>query len=97
LSEEELRSIIREELRNSIDEFFEKHVKELFESYPSEDKIINSVQAAKFLGVSRVTLAAWIKNESVPYRREGKRLLFSKRDLLIWVREGSRFRNRKQK
>ena len=85
-----LTSLKHEELLSMIEEGAAKALDRRFTSYkpqdsPIEDRIMNSIEAAKFLGVSRVSLHKWIKAKSVPFKRQGRRLLFSKRELISWT------------
>jgi excisionase family DNA binding protein len=85
----------QEDLRSVVEEVVQGQLKELLKDVASqldtiEDQVFNSVEAARFLGVSRVTLAKWIEKESVPFKRMGSRLLFSKRQLLEWIHKEDR-------
>jgi excisionase family DNA binding protein len=87
LSNDDLRILISTTLKDDIPKILREHIPDV---RPIEDSIMNSVEAARFLGVSRVTLAKWIEKESVPFKRMGSRLLFSKRQLLAWIHKENR-------
>lgn len=85
LSEEQLRKLIEESIESSIPRLLKEHTPQVLNI---EDEIMNSSDAARFLSISRVTLVDWLKKGIVPHRQEGRRLLFSKRELLDWVQRG---------
>jgi excisionase family DNA binding protein len=89
LTEERLCTIIQENTR--------KVLQEIYELGSVEDQIFNSIQASEFLGISSVTLDAWLKEKRIPFKREGRRLLFSKRQLLQWINEGNGISLKKNK
>jgi excisionase family DNA binding protein len=49
--------------------------------HPEKDEIYNTTQAAKFLKISRMTLHRRMNEGSVPHRRLGRRIMFSKLEL----------------
>ncbi len=52
----------------------------------SEGKeIMNTIEAAKFLGVSKNTLYDAAGRLEVPFQRIGKRMLFSRTALIQWL------------
>jgi excisionase family DNA binding protein len=53
--------------------------------------VITADQAAEILGVSRWTLYSAANRHEVPHRRLGRRMLFSRRALLVWL-EGASLR-----
>ena len=53
--------------------------------------VLTADDAAALLGVSRWTLYAAANRHEVPHRRLGRRMLFSRRALLIWL-EGASLR-----
>jgi len=84
-TEEELRQLIVSCMEFALPEILKEHTPKVISI---EDEIMNSSDAARFLHISRVTLSDWLKKGVVPHRKEGKRLLFSKRELLDWVQRG---------
>ena len=57
----------------------------------SLSEILTADEAAALLGVSRWTLYAAANRHEVPHRRLGRRMLFSRRALLLWL-EGASLR-----
>jgi excisionase family DNA binding protein len=57
----------------------------------SRGDVISADAAAAILGVSRWTLYAAANRHEVPHRRLGRRMLFSRRALLLWL-EGASLR-----
>lgn len=53
--------------------------------------VLTADDAAALLGVSRWTLYAAANRHEVPHRRLGRRMLFSRRALLVWL-EGASLR-----
>jgi excisionase family DNA binding protein len=54
-------------------------------------EVLTADEAAALLGVSRWTLYAAANRHEVPHRRLGRRMLFSRRALLLWL-EGASLR-----
>jgi excisionase family DNA binding protein len=59
--------------------------------WPPVGDVLTADDAAALLGVSRWTLYAAANRHEVPHRRVGRRMLFSRRALLIWL-EGASLR-----
>lgn len=51
--------------------------------------VLTADDAAAFLGVSRWTLYAAANRHEIPHRRLGRRMLFSRRALLLWLEGAS--------
>ena len=51
-----------------------------------EKEVLNTEEAAFFLGVSAFTMREYAKRGAIPARKEGKRWFFYKPDLVTWVR-----------
>jgi excisionase family DNA binding protein len=57
---------------------------------PAEtDGVLTAEGAARLLRVSRWTLYAAVGRGEVPHRRVGRRMLFSRRALLLWLEGAS--------
>jgi excisionase family DNA binding protein len=54
-------------------------------------EVLTADEAAALLGVSRWTLYSAANRHEVPHRRLGRRMLFSRRALLLWL-EGASLR-----
>ena len=50
----------------------------------SDDSFMTPVQAAVFLGVKLPTIYKWVQMKQIPFRKHGRLLRFSRRDLLDW-------------
>jgi excisionase family DNA binding protein len=48
-------------------------------------EVLNVVDAAAFLGLNRNTVRDFANNGTIPHRRVGKRLLFSRTALVRWL------------
>jgi excisionase family DNA binding protein len=48
-------------------------------------EVLTADEAAALLGVSRWTLYSAANRHEVPHRRLGRRMLFSRRALLLWL------------
>jgi hypothetical protein len=56
-----------------------------FAALPNETMFLTGIEAAGFLGISPLTLAEWRKSgESPDYRRHGRRVIYSRDDLIAW-------------
>ena len=49
---------------------------------------VNLEDIAKHLGVSKDSIRAWIKKETIPYTRAGKQYKFKISEVDEWLREG---------
>lgn len=52
-----------------------------------EDEIMNAMEAAEYLKISRSFLSKLIKEKKLPYMRIGKGLRFTKSSLNEWINE----------
>jgi len=48
-------------------------------------EVMNSAQAAEFLGLNQKTVSEYASRGMIPHQRLGTRLLFSRRALMIWM------------
>jgi excisionase family DNA binding protein len=53
---------------------------------PETDQLLTIEQAAEFLNVSVQTIYRKVSQSDIPSCKQGKRLYFSKADLLAWVK-----------
>lgn len=70
-----------------------KEIKELLlanksEVAPDEDQLLTIQQAGVLLNLSVPTLYGYVQRSEIPVSKRGKRLYFSKKELLDWVKEG---------
>jgi excisionase family DNA binding protein len=89
LTREELQQSLREVLMELLPLTVKKQDDRL---NPEKDQVLNTTQAAKFLKISRMTLHRRMAEGSVPHRRLGRRIMFSKLELLSWLRGQGEFR-----
>ena len=84
-SKSELQDMFREVMSDSISSLAKDMISP--NKVQNDDKIINTSEAAEFLGISRMTLFRRMKLGQVPYKRLGRRVMFSKLQLTDWIRE----------
>jgi len=70
-----------------------KEIKELLlakksDVAPEEDLLLTIKQAGELLNLSVPTLYGYVQRSEIPVSKRGKRLYFSKKELLDWVKEG---------
>ena len=53
-----------------------------------EREVLNTEEAAQFLGISAFTIREYAKRGSIPANKIGKSWRFYKPDLVAWVRGG---------
>ena len=52
------------------------------------DELLNVQQASKLLGLAVQTIYGYVSRREIPVCKRGKRLYFSEKELLEWVRVG---------
>src|SRR5205085_11600024 len=83
LSIPEVRQLLREEL----EAFFAQHP--LIENF-DEDEIGGIELAEKITGLKVPTIYGLVADSKIPHMKRGKKLYFSKNELLGWIRQGRR-------
>ncbi len=63
------------------------------ESTPPSDRLLTIHEAAKFLSLSVPTMYGKTHSHSVPFMKRGKRLYFSKSELLEYIKQGRKLTN----
>jgi predicted DNA-binding transcriptional regulator AlpA len=58
------------------------------EPQTSPEQLLNIQQAGNLLNLSVATLYGYVQRAAIPVSKKGKRLYFSKTELLEWVKEG---------
>ena len=53
-----------------------------------EDDFLTIEQACDLLNYSKSTLYNLVQNQRIPFYRKGRALIFSKKELILWVKEG---------
>lgn len=54
------------------------------------DQILTIEQASEFLNLSKNTLYGYVQKSKIPVSKKGKRLYFSKLELLEWIKSGKK-------
>ena len=82
LSEADLKNLIKESIRE---------VMEQTERKPeSEDETGGIELAIRITGYARSTVYALVSQRVLPHAKRGKKLWFSKADLVMWIKNGKR-------
>lgn len=71
----------------------EQKIEEKFD--PTADDILTQRKAAELLGVTVATLISYKKKKLIPYSQIGRRIFFSKRNLLLATQRNSQLREAK--
>lgn len=72
-------------------EFVERHLQQKQnEPSPIRDEILTIQKAAEFLHLSPYTIYGLVSKSQIPSMKRGKRLYFSKDELISWVKETKR-------
>jgi excisionase family DNA binding protein len=82
LSITEIRNLFREELQT----YFSSQ--SLTNSIFPEDELLTVKQAAQLLTLSVPTLYGLVSKSQLPVSKKGKRLYFSKQELIDWIKGG---------
>ena len=65
-----------------------KQIPELPPSTTPQDELLTVPQAAEFLSLSVPTIYGLLHKGSIPSMKQGKRVYFSKQELLAWLKDG---------
>lgn len=55
-----------------------------------QDQLLTIQEAGKLLNLSVATIYGLVSRSAIPHSKKGKRLYFSKQELLAWVQSGRR-------
>ena len=55
---------------------------------PEPEQLLTIQQAGQFLNLSVPTIYGYVQRKKIPVNKRGKRLYFSKQELLQWIKEG---------
>lgn len=80
---DEIRAVVQQELTA----FF---ASKQFQSQPEEDEIGDIAFASKITGKAVPTIYDLVSKRKIPHSKQGKKLYFSKKDLLDWIQSGRR-------
>lgn len=86
IDENQLEQIVTRTIRS-----FEHRIEERKEHIP--DDILTQQQAAELIGVTVATLISYKKKRLIPFSQIGRRIFFSKRDLLLAAQRNIHLRN----
>jgi predicted DNA-binding transcriptional regulator AlpA len=85
IKEEQLQQIISD----AVQQAFVVHQKKPRE-VPEEDKLLDRNEVLELLKISAVTLWSRMKEGDIPFKKLGRRVLFSKRDILNSLSENKK-------
>jgi hypothetical protein len=55
---------------------------------PETDQLLTIQQTGEFIKLTPATIYGLVSKNSIPYSKKGKRLYFSKQELINWIKEG---------
>lgn len=84
LSIAEIRQLLRDELEN----FFT--VNDIYKSRTEIDEIGGIDVAMKITGLAKPTIYGLASERKIPHSKKGKRLYFSRKELIEWLKSGKR-------
>lgn len=76
------------ELQRSVNNIERLLLEKSNENNPDSDKLLTIQQAAEFLSLSVPTIYSKVNRAEIPVSKKGKRLYFSKHDLIDWIKTG---------
>ncbi len=88
LSIPEIRQIFRQELENY---FIDKQT--AVTNPAEQDELLTIQQAGELINLRVPTIYGLVSRSEIPYSKPGKRLYFSKKELLAWVQSGRKKTN----
>lgn len=77
ISKNDLQTLVR----SAISDYFEANPK----SGNPEQKMMTIAEAADFLNIAIPTIYAKVSKKEIPFHKAGKRLYFSKKELINWI------------
>ena len=83
---EHLNLITGEDIKKLATELYQLSRKEAEEK--NHEDILNAKQAAKLLDLSPATIYGKTHRNEIPYFKQGKKLLFSRKELISWLKKG---------
>lgn len=78
---------ITQAVRSELQTFFQNQT---FSSQPEQDRIGGIELAAELTGLAKPTIYGLVSARQIPHSKRGKRLYFSRRELLEWLQAGKR-------
>lgn len=77
-------------LTNEVNEIKRMLLNQSNENQKEPDQLLTIQQAGELLNLSVPTLYSKVQRAEIPVCKQGKRLYFSKQDLLVWIKSGRR-------
>lgn len=63
-----------------------KHAPPPLSNHPEGDELLNVLQVAELLNLSVPTIYGKVHNSEIPYSKQGKRLYFSRMEIMDWIK-----------
>lgn len=87
----EIQQITREDIRSAVRSELEKFFKNYLEpSNQTNDEIGGIELATEVTGKAKATIYSLCSNRSIPHSKKGKKLYFSRNELIDWIAQGKR-------
>jgi excisionase family DNA binding protein len=86
----ELHDQIRQVVRDELSEFSDLLANQVQAKSNSEEKLLTRNQLAEKLGISLPTIWKKMRDGDLPYKRFGKKIFFSERDINNYLEEGGK-------
>lgn len=88
-----METLTLEKLPQAVSELFTKldNIERLIESQnnqPEADQLLTIQQAGELIKLTPPTIYGLVSKNEIPFSKKGKRLYFSKVDLINWIKEG---------
>ncbi|MBL7862595.1 MAG: helix-turn-helix domain-containing protein [Cyclobacteriaceae bacterium] len=87
---EELRIELSAIVENSVRKVLSESDKELSSNLAGVNDFLDIQEASRFLGLAVPTLYSKVSQRLVPHSKRGKKLFFSKSELIQWIKDGNR-------
>ena len=78
------------EILDKIIEIKHMLLKKSNEHQPENDQLLTISQAGELINLSVPTIYGYVSRNEIPFSKKGKRLYFSKQELIAWIKEGRR-------
>jgi len=78
---------ITQAVRNELEIFFQNHAPP---NQPEQDHIGGIELAIELTGLAKPTIYSLVSTRKIPHSKQGKKLYFSRRELLEWLAAGKR-------
>jgi excisionase family DNA binding protein len=82
-SKDEIRTLIENAVKNALDQ-------KIIIDHDNVDSILDTDQAAAFIGIAKPTLYAKCSEKHIPHFKKGRKLYFDKKELIEWLKSGKR-------